>query len=288
MRASPFRYPPFFVLGNPRSGTTMLRLMLSTHPRIVVPPECGFIIWLQHNYGDWSWGQPVGKFLEDLSACKKFNTWGVGADEVELAVKELEPVNYSELMSCVFLAYCRKFMPSAHRWGDKNNFHVRRVDELVGLFPSASFIHIVRDVRDVACSYRDMAKHQGASPFAPKLPADIRSIAKDWLDNTRAVEKSFASVDPLKKLTVRYEDVAAEPEVLLISICDFLGEPFSPEMLEFHKKKLEPVELLPWKQRTLEPTGTDRVRRYERDLDQSEQRLIADLCGDQLKSFGYL
>lgn len=44
---------PIFILGNPRSGTTLLQLMLACHPRLAVPPECGFALWLYDRYGDW-------------------------------------------------------------------------------------------------------------------------------------------------------------------------------------------------------------------------------------------
>ena len=47
--------PPVFVLGSPRSGTTLLRLMLTCHRHIVVPPECGFCVWLYPQFQDWSW-----------------------------------------------------------------------------------------------------------------------------------------------------------------------------------------------------------------------------------------
>ncbi|MDE2234040.1 MAG: sulfotransferase, partial [Gammaproteobacteria bacterium] len=44
---------PFFVIGSPRSGTTLLRLILTSHPQIVVPPECGFVTWLYPTFGEW-------------------------------------------------------------------------------------------------------------------------------------------------------------------------------------------------------------------------------------------
>ena len=48
----PFGYKsvPFFILGNPRSGTTLLRLMLNNHPSVAVPMECGFAVWLHDSY----------------------------------------------------------------------------------------------------------------------------------------------------------------------------------------------------------------------------------------------
>ena len=43
---------PFFIIGNPRSGTTLVRLMLNNHPDVVVPPESGFSLWLAEDYSN--------------------------------------------------------------------------------------------------------------------------------------------------------------------------------------------------------------------------------------------
>ncbi len=283
-----FQAPPIFILGNPRSGTTLLRLMLGSHPHISVPPECGFAIWLQRDYGDWSSGQSSKSFLEDLSKCKKFCTWELGISEIQQVIDQVRPTSYSELVSTVYAAYKQKLRPKAHRWGDKNNFHVSHVDDLVCLFPDAYFIHIVRDVRDVVCSYRDMEKYRDTSPYAPRLSTDSNEIAQEWIQNTHSVTTSFSLMNASKRLTICYERLVADPQHELQMICNLLDEPFSLDMLQFHSQNLEPAELLPWKQRTLKPVGEERVQRYKRDLSELEQEKLLSLCHAQLEGFGYL
>lgn len=45
---------PMFVIGSPRSGTSLLRLILTDHTKFIIPPECGFNLWLHNQFGDWS------------------------------------------------------------------------------------------------------------------------------------------------------------------------------------------------------------------------------------------
>ena len=69
---------PFFILGNPRSGTTLLRLMLDAHPKMTVPPECGFIVWFYDKYKSWSDSDKstlnIQMFIEDLQTAKKISS----------------------------------------------------------------------------------------------------------------------------------------------------------------------------------------------------------------------
>ena len=48
------RLVPFFIIGNPRSGTTLLRLMVNAHPKATVPPECGFALHLADDFSSRS------------------------------------------------------------------------------------------------------------------------------------------------------------------------------------------------------------------------------------------
>ena len=75
----------FFVIGNPRSGTTLLRLMLNNHPEVTVPPECGFAMWLHEIYvnTDFSDMTSIDDFLEKLSTVKKIETWKINLAELK-------------------------------------------------------------------------------------------------------------------------------------------------------------------------------------------------------------
>jgi hypothetical protein len=73
----------FFIIGNPRSGTTLLRLMLNKHSEIIVPPEAGFLVWLYKNLKVDYFNNGYKIFLEDLKATNKIESWNLNYNELE-------------------------------------------------------------------------------------------------------------------------------------------------------------------------------------------------------------
>ena len=287
---------PIFILGNPRSGTTLLRLMLACHPRLAVPPECGFALWLRERYGDWAARDKstdrLEEFLDDLFEARKFDTWGLDRDALREWVRGMKPNDYRSLVESVYWHFASLRAPLATRIGDKNNFHIHRVADLASLFPGCVLVHIVRDGRDVACSYRELAAGRFSSEYRPDLPQAIGEIAREWRSAVLAPEAAVAAGVMSPVHTVRFEDLVSDPTVALRSICDFLGEPFSVQMLEYHARnaseQLEPSETMAWKRKTIEPLDRSVIGRHRRLLAEEE---IADFeaeAGDALRRFGYL
>ncbi len=71
---------PFFILSNPRSGSSLLRVLCDSHQKITVPPECGFTEWWYSKYLDWkvedNFSYRFLDFCSDLKSSRKFETWG--------------------------------------------------------------------------------------------------------------------------------------------------------------------------------------------------------------------
>ncbi len=287
--------PPLFIIGNPRSGTSLLRLILTSHSEILIPPECGFIIWLLQKYKDWSESDNLtvrlDQFLSDLFDCKKIDTWQLNKDFVFEIIKSKNPRNYSELTSSVYEAYGCLINKKFNVWGDKNNFHLNHLDELQELFNKAKFIHIIRDGRDVACSYREVMRIDSKSPYAPVLPIDIRTIANEWLNNVTKVINCMDKIGSYRSITIRYEDLVTNPEPLLRELCMWIGIEYEADMLEFYKfnykNKLEPDKTLDWKKRTLEPISNDTVGQYKEILSNDEQREFLSVAKLALNKFRY-
>ena len=285
---------PIFILGNPRSGTTLLRLMLACHPRIAVPPECGFAVWLYDRYGDWSMRDGVStridQFLDDLFSARKFDTWRIDRDALRQRICDRPPRDYRSLVESVYWHYAATRKPHATWIGDKNNFHIYRVADLVRLFPGCVFVHIVRDGRDVACSYREIVAAQFKSEYRPQLPQAIREIAREWSTAVMAPEAAAAS-EGVPLHTLRFEDLVANPVAALTQLCAFLGEPFSEEMLEYNirnaSEQMEPAETMAWKRKTLEPLDRSVIGRYRQSLTPEEIAEFYAEAGDALQRFGY-
>lgn len=287
---------PVFIIGSPRSGTSLLRLIATSHSKIIIPPECGFIVWLHDKYGRWNVSDTVDReirnqYLDDLYACKKFDTWELERDTLETLLLEQNPQDYASLCAAVVIAFGRKLKESPIVWGDKNNFHTDYLPLLQRIYPEARFLHIVRDGRDVACSYREVMEHRSASPYAPRLPTDIQKIAEEWSSNVLGVERHLGKLPASTRRLVRYEDLVENPQLEIMSICRWLELPFEEQMLRPHevngKLNLEPALTLNWKRRTLEPVSTDTVGRFQELLSVEEKARFASVAGDTLSLFGY-
>jgi len=287
---------PVFIIGSPRSGTSLLRLILTSHSQIVIPPECGFIVWLYREYKNWTAKDAVddrlrGQFLIDLYACRKFDTWALDRAELNSLIINQQPSDYATLCALIYEAYAASQSRSVAVWGDKNNFHVNHLSTLSEIYPDARFLHLVRDGRDVACSYREVMKQNSMSPYAPQLPTDIESIADEWLTNVRKVDNYLSGLHGSKKRTVRYEDLVRQPESVISNICIWLGLVFEPKMLEFYDRnkrdQLEPSLTMDWKQRTMEPVSAGTVGRFRTLLTVDELESFNRVAGDMLSRFGY-
>jgi glycosyltransferase involved in cell wall biosynthesis len=110
-------------------------------------------------------------------------------------------------------------------WGDKTPSFFRKIQELNELFPSARFIHIVRDGRDVYLSMK--GRKTGRS--------NIAVAALEWSYKIKKAEAALAEIPPERSHSIHFEDLLANPRPVIQAACDFLGIPFEEGMLNFHK-----------------------------------------------------
>lgn len=265
---------------------------MSSHSRITIPPECGFVTWLANTYGSWTIAKTrstidLDRYLYDLNACKKFETWGLDIGSLKHAIMNSEPVNYSELSSCVYMSFIEQFDPQSVRWGDKNNYHVKLIPEIDRIYPRCKFIHVCRDVRDVACSYKALKTRSFNSQYAPQLPGDVKGIANDWKSNVGQVLEDFANIAPDRKLTIQYEQLVRNPENELSKACELLAENFESNMLNFYKNSLEPESTIDWKTKTKSPIDQKSVGSFLRGLTTEEIEFFNKTCGKLMRKLGY-
>ncbi|RMF40576.1 MAG: sulfotransferase, partial [Anaerolineae bacterium] len=144
--------PPFFIVGHPRSGTTLLRFMLSSHPRLYIPEETGFIPFLlprRMHHAPLSLAQ-TRRLLARIARLNYL--WDGLVDDLPAFYAALPAPTLPVILDTL---YRRQIAPfGAQRWGDKTPLYVQHIPLLADLFPGAQFIHIIRDGRDAALSAR--------------------------------------------------------------------------------------------------------------------------------------
>lgn len=282
---------PFFILSNPRSGSSLLRVICDSHPEITIPPECGFTEWWYEKYKDWKSEENKTKRLDifciDLASSRKFETWDFDFEYFKNLVKDYNPQNYADLVALVHISFGLMKKKDLKAWGDKNNYFINKTNLLNHLFPEAKFIYIVRDGRDVATSYISLKNLKTESPYAPKLPSEIDEIALEWNKNNIKVTSFLSGLKESNILIMRYEDLVNRLEENCKLICEFLNVPFNPQMLEYYKISLEPTQTLDWKMKTLKSPDKLAIGKYKKLLTSEEINLFNSIAGKTLKKFGY-
>lgn len=286
----------FFIIGNPRSGTTLFRLMLNAHPKISVAPESGFILWWWDKYKDWTAANisdaTLNEFVADIQKSKKIETWNLDFGVYREFLSTKHPENYVELISTVHEYYALSRQKEAKLWGDKNNYYINELDKLINIFPKKKYIHIVRDGRDVACSYLELNSKKIDSIYAPKLGSDIEEIASEWQENVMRVMEQLGQNSCLYHV-VKYEDLIVNTKDVLIGVSEFLGVEFSENMLTYYineqdsNSASEPGDFHQWKEKIVRPPVGDSLMRYQRDLKVDQVDKFNTIACSALKMFGY-
>jgi hypothetical protein len=287
---------PVFLLGSPRSGTTLLRLLLTAHPALVIAPESSFVTWFRDAYGDWvaadSQTDRRSAFVSDLMSARKFETWGLAAEDIDERIRRTSPNTYAELVTVPYEMYADSIGKPEAQWGDKNNVHMDFVPELAELFPTIRFLHIVRDVRDCFVSGADIRALDSTSPYKPNLSADPTEFARAWDDQNSRALAALTERDPDSWGSIRYEDLVVDPRSTLSPILEKWGIGWDDAMLSFHeenrKHQLEPSETSEWKTLVSEPLTASQVGRFRHSLSHEQIDELVAAGFDTLVRYGYV
>jgi hypothetical protein len=189
---------PIFVIGSPRSGTTLLRLVLDSHPRISCGEETHFLRDL-HSVVGRHWGLVATYGLE--------RDWWLGR------LRGLYEDFQGEVLA----------RSGKARWAEKDPTYTLLLDFIEELFPDALYIHLLRDGHDVVASFRDRWGYRSAA----------RAARTEWARYVEAARSFADGVGPDRFLELRYERLVGDPEAEARRLFAFLGEDFVPAVLEF-------------------------------------------------------
>ena len=149
--------PYVFIVGCPRSGTTLFRHILDAHPTITITPEAHWIPkWFEERKGLTREGMVTPELIPQLLEHPKFALLRIGRAELLTLVKDGRPVDYASFVTGIFDLYGKA--KAKELAGNKTPDSVRRMGTLHTLWPQARFIHLIRDGRDVALSLNELAE----------------------------------------------------------------------------------------------------------------------------------
>ncbi|MCP4425013.1 MAG: sulfotransferase [Chloroflexi bacterium] len=270
---------PIFIIGVHRSGTTLLRYMLSSSPRIHIPPESDFIprFFLRRPTAPLS-EQRVTEMLKVIFDRYRFvNQWR-GDPPPAGSFLHNGPPTPAAFLDRLYTLYAQQH--SAVRWGDKTPIYSSYVDLLHEIFPEAQFIHLMRDGRDVALSTLDKWGKK-------KIHFDMYFAARNWARRTRQARQAEAELGPQQYYELRYENLVADPARELRPICEFLNEPFYPEMAEPQRLGQKDIAPGTFHAPVRQPPSTARIARWRKEMSPQDLRLFQHIAGPLLEETGY-
>jgi hypothetical protein len=270
---------PIFIVGCPRSGTTLLQLMLHAHPRIAIPPETRFLMAAyadRKRFGDLG-SEPNRRRLAEWIVDGKFAFRDLGLDR-QAVVDEIAagPPTLGSAIGIVFRAYARRF--GKPRWGDKRPAYLLNLDVVLDLFPDAQIVHIIRDGRDCVASLIEAPWHRGG----------IHQAIAGWNAGMDGARRAARRLGPDTYYELYYEQLVAHPTIELEKLCGFLGEEFAPAMASpAEAAGIAVPKRKTWHALTHGDVTTSRVGSWAGRLDDAQVGLCETLMRDRLEAHGY-
>lgn len=213
---------PVFVVGMNGSGTTMLLDCLGRHPELYAFPRetrlIPYLIARAPSFGDLGVDANYERLWDEVRALGVFQLTNDGAPVPLPADWRSRPRTLAAILDAVFGYFAAR--AGKARWCEKTPQHVQHLLVLAQQFPTARFIHVVRDGRDCAVSFHRRWRRQ------PEL------TVYRWKKVVAGGRKQGRQLGDARYREIRYEDLTAEPERSLRGLCDFLALPFDPVVLE--------------------------------------------------------
>jgi hypothetical protein len=198
-----------FIVGCPRSGTTLLQTLLAANGRLVSPPETHFFNYLVPRsfvkylgLASWAGRRRALSHMKKIGLDFRVPTSSWISDWSEALVECLDTLALAE---------------SANGWIEKTPAHLHFVDLIGRLIPDAQFVHVVRNGKDTCASLYE-ASNQFPEAWGGKKSA--RDCAERWVEDFMISERKIH--DPRHKV-VAYEKLVSSSEDVMLEVLEFLN-----------------------------------------------------------------
>ncbi len=231
--------PVVFIVGCPRSETTLLRHIVSAHPKILITAEAHWIPqWYEERKGLTPEGLVTPELISELLAHPKFPLLLLPPGEVMGLTCNGEAMSYASFVTAIF-NQCGK-RRGKDLVGNMTPDSVRKIDTLHSLWPMARFVHLIRDGRDVALSLMNWPRVSTKKPgtFETWKDDPVSTAAFWWELNVRAGRNAGKSLGPDLYYEMRYESLISDPKNECRKLCELLDLPYDNSMLHYYR---EPV-----------------------------------------------
>jgi Sulfotransferase family len=272
-----------FVVGCPRSGTTLVQCILSASPLAYSLPETHFFSEVLPDLGVGLEAPLTPARLRQAEARLVYSAEITLPEPLTSTLAEaadrgaLTPLGF-------FLALVEQYRPATDvdrrlRVVEKTPLHVLHLDQIGATFPDARFVHVVRSPLDVTASWL-------RTPFA--RTGSLLFYAQTWMATVQAAER-YAARAPDRITTLTYERLVAEPAPRVRALCAFLDLPYEARMLaEFGREAARTVNKREdWKGDIERGVIVNRAGTWGRRLSPGQAWLVAFATRNVGRRYGY-
>ena len=277
--------PYVFIVGCPRSGTTLLKRLVDAHPQIAITPETHWITrYFEKRTGLTSEGQVTSELIPKLFEYHRFPRLEIARDEIEKLIDPGKQISYADFVTGIFNLYAQR---SGKRLvGDKTPGYVRSIPLLHALWPEARFVHIIRDGRDVCLSMLQWEKTAHTAGSIASWGEDpVSTVALWWEWQVRLGLEGGRPLGPNLYHEIHYNSLVERPADECAALCTFLGLPYDDAMLKFHEGRTRADPGLSAKRAWL-PT-TPGLRDWRSQMPAEDVERFGAAAGDLLNELGY-
>jgi Sulfotransferase family len=209
---------PIFVGGLDRSGKTLMRLSLSSHPNLAMTRRTYMWTHFYNRYGDMSRPDNFERCLAAMLRHKPMQHLSPDPDRIRREFWQGEPT-YARLFALFHEHNAERL--GKPRWGDQLGSIERYADLVFAAYPAAKMIHMIRDPRD--------RYEASVTPSLHRRGKAGQATAR-WLCSVALAARNQQRYPDRYKI-VCYETFVSQREETLQAVCTFLGEEFVPGML---------------------------------------------------------
>lgn len=267
---------PLFIVGCPRSGTTLLQSLFDSHRDLAIPMESFLydrVAPYIDRYGDLRSRDHLIRLFRHLLRDCLIRSWKL-TESAELLASRVQKPSRAGVFLALFESYAEQH--GARHWGEKTPIHIFHLEEILADFPDCVIVHLTRDGRDVAESMRRM-------PWGPSTPYNLGCY---WARFVKAGREFAARHPEVDYLEIRYADLVADPRGTIMPILSLLGLEGQWEAKPGEVAQHYAAEH-PHLQSVGQEISTDRIGRAAQFFSSHELQLIEAGCGPLLDELGY-
>ena len=287
---------PIFVVGTPRSGTTLMQKILNSHSDVWLSQETHYFQDLRRKMGGREQG-PLSpeevELAEDYFLSLTHRLYGINKGNPERGwMNRMELRTLAQRLgsgtNSYFEAFCQlsALRQNKTRWGEKTPRHVFELPTIFTLYPNAQVVCMVRHPGGVMASYRDWkkvtknasVKRRLISSYSPTL------CSLNWKAALKAAFQARNQFGNNRVYIQRFEDLLRKPEFTLKALTAWLSLDFQPSMLEISSANSSYIDL---KGKTKVGLSQAPAERWREKLSSTEIGILQHFCGTLLSEAGY-